>query len=42
MQGMGISDLPKEKRFRLLIVFSAGNLLVNKRGRVWGGETEKD
>ena len=26
---------------RLLIVFSAGNLLVNQRGRVWGGESRK-
>ena len=28
----------KRKCSRLLIVFSAGNLLVNQRGRVWGGE----
>ena len=31
----------KRRCFRLLIVFSAGNLLVNQRGRVWGGENRK-
>ena len=31
----------KRRCSRLLIVFSAGNLLVNQRGRVWGGENRK-
>ena len=31
----------KRRCSRLLIVFSAGNLLVNQRGRVWGGEIGK-
>ena len=31
----------KRRGSRLLIVFSAGNLLVNQRGRVWGGENRK-
>lgn len=36
-----IPPAERENVFRLLIVFSAGNLLVNQRGRVWGGENRK-
>lgn len=36
-----IPSAEREDGFRLLIVFSAGNLLVNQRGRVWGGENRK-
>ena len=42
MQGMGISDLPKEKRFPGSFFFFWGvNLLVNQRGRVWEGNRKR-
>jgi hypothetical protein len=33
-----IPSAEREDGFLLLIVFSAGNLLVNQRGRVWRGK----